>query len=64
MSDLNKMAINKSTRYDALLKLIIVGDIFVGKSSLLLQFVEGYSLTEHRSTIGGDFKMNTFVCEG
>ena len=51
------MAEMKSTRYDCLLKVLVVGDPFVGKSSLLLQYVDGFIPLTCKSTIGGDFKL-------
>ena len=50
-----------STRYDCLLKVVVLGDSFVGKSSLLLQLVDGYVPLACKSTIGGDFKLKSLV---
>ena len=43
--------------YDHLLKLLLVGDTAVGKSSLLLRFTDGTFDTDLQSTIGVDFKV-------
>ena len=44
------------SEYDHLLKLVLVGDASVGKSSLLLRFVDGVYDTDLPATIGVDFK--------
>lgn len=46
-----------STEYDFLLKLLLVGDTAVGKSSLLLRFTDGTFDHDLQSTIGVDFKV-------
>lgn len=38
--------------YDYLIKLIIVGDTAVGKTSLLLRFTENQVCSDHIATIG------------
>jgi GTPase SAR1 family protein len=45
-----------SSEYDHLLKLLLVGDTAVGKSSLLLRFTDGTFDTDLQATIGVDFK--------
>ena len=42
-------------QFDYLLKLIIVGDIGVGKSNILLRFVRNQFKDEYKTTIGVDF---------
>ena len=54
----------KSTRYDCLLKVLIIGEPYVGKSSLLLQYADGYMHNEMRSTIGSDFKLKNVNISG
>ena len=46
-----------SGEYDHLLKLVLVGDASVGKSSLLLRFVDGSFDVDLPATIGVDFKV-------
>jgi Ras-related protein Rab-2A len=41
--------------YDYLLKYIIIGDTSVGKSCLLLKFIEGTFRQKHEITIGVEF---------
>ena len=51
------MAGDGSSEYDFLLKLLLVGDTAVGKSSLLLRFTDGTFDTDLQATIGVDFKV-------
>eukprot|EP01118_Nematostelium_gracile_P006188 TRINITY_DN1990_c0_g1_i2.p1 TRINITY_DN1990_c0_g1~~TRINITY_DN1990_c0_g1_i2.p1 ORF type:complete len:203 (+),score=51.51 TRINITY_DN1990_c0_g1_i2:96-704(+) len=48
-----------SKEYDYLFKLLVVGETGVGKSCLLLKYVEGSFTETFISTIGVDFKMKT-----
>lgn len=50
------MADGSAAEYDHLLKLLLVGDSYVGKSSLLLRFTDGTFDGDIQSTIGVDFK--------
>lgn len=53
-----KKQLNKSKEgdYDYLAKIVIIGNTAVGKTNILLRFInEGYSIT-HTPTIGVDFK--------
>jgi len=45
--------------YDYMLKLLLVGNSNVGKSSLLMRFADDEFTDEFRSTIGVDFKVRT-----
>ena len=45
--------------YDHMLKLLLVGDSGVGKSSLLLRFADDFFDEELTPTIGVDFKVKT-----
>ena len=47
--------------YDAVCKLVIVGDSACGKSSLLLRFADDSFDSRHISTIGVDFKIRTIM---
>lgn len=49
------------TDYDYLFKLLIVGNSGVGKSCILLQFVDEQFIESHISTIGVDFKIKTIT---
>ena len=45
-------------RFDYLIKLIIIGDVEVGKTSLLLKYTENNHKQTYMTTIGIDFKYN------
>lgn len=47
------------SEYDHLYKIIIMGNAGVGKSSILMQFVEGIYTDFNQSTIGIDFRVKT-----
>ena len=54
---------NNSTRnpweYDALVKVLIIGDSSVGKTCLLLRYADDDFSTTHQATIGVDFRIAT-----
>lgn len=50
---------NLSPEYDNLFKILLIGDSGIGKSCLLLQYVDGYYTDSYISTIGVDFKIKT-----
>lgn len=50
--------------YDALYKLLLIGDSGVGKTCLLLRYVEDTFSSSFISTIGIDFKIKTIELEG
>jgi Ras-related protein Rab-1A len=50
--------------YDYLFKIIIVGDTGVGKSCVLLRFVDEAFTDSYISTIGVDFKIKTIELDG
>jgi Ras-related protein Rab-1A len=49
--------------HDFVFKIVLVGDAGVGKSSLLLRFVDNLYSDAYSSTIGVDFKMRTVVLQ-
>jgi hypothetical protein len=48
-----------STGFDGQLKLLLVGDTFVGKTSILLRFTEEAYREDQRSTVGVDLKASS-----
>lgn len=46
------------------LKIVVIGDSGVGKTSLLNRYIDNYFTTDHNSTIGVEFKAKTFVVNG
>ena len=53
-----------STTFDYLVKLLILGDGKVGKTSILLRFTEEYFPNSHIQTLGIDFKLKLQEIEG
>ena len=47
--------------YEILIKLVILGDVSVGKSNFLFRFVDGQFNPVHVATVGFDFKSR--ICE-
>jgi small GTP-binding protein len=52
---------SKKPSYDYVFKIIVIGDSFAGKSSLVTQFVEGRFDDNFSSTIGIDIKIKTIT---
>ena len=50
--------------YDYLFKLLVIGDSGVGKSCLLLRYVDDTYVDSYLSTIGVDFKISTIELDG
>ena len=50
--------------YDYLFKLLIIGDSGVGKSSILMQYIDSVYADNYISTIGVDFKIKTIELDG
>jgi Ras-related protein Rab-1A len=55
---------NMNSEYDYLFKFVLIGDSGVGKSSLLLRYVEDIFNENYISTIGVDFKIKTIKIDG
>jgi len=56
---------NKSNgEYDLLYKIILIGDSGVGKSSILLRYIDNCFTDSFISTIGVDFKISTMEMDG
>lgn len=50
---------NMAKNYDYLFRLLLVGDSGVGKTCILIRFVENTFTSSYISTIGIDFKIRT-----
>ena len=50
--------------YDYLFKVLLIGDSSVGKTSVLLRYVEDKFNAEFQTTIGVDFKVSSFTING
>jgi len=55
---------SSSSPVDYIVKLVIVGESGVGKTSLLTRFCENEFLISHITTIGVDFEIKTFHLDG
>lgn len=55
--------VKEAEPYDFLVKLLILGDSSVGKSSLMNRFCSGTFNSSHVATIGVDFKYKTIECD-
>ena len=53
-----------NNQYDHFIKLIVIGDTSVGKTSLLLRFSENTFSAQHIATIGIDFKIKNMQMDG
>ena len=51
-------------RYDYMIKLVIIGDTAVGKTNILLSFVNDDFKPNHVTTIGVDFKVKILPIDG
>lgn len=59
----NKMS-NNNKNYDSIMKILLIGDSGVGKSCLLVRFVEDKFSPSFITTIGIDFKIKTVDING
>lgn len=56
---MERRSFQKETEFDHLLKIILIGDASVGKSSLLLRYIDDTFEENYICTIGVDFKIKT-----
>ena len=65
MVDSRHSALNlASKQYDELVKFVFIGDLSVGKTSLLLRFSDNRFPEDHMPTIGIDFKIKIINLNG
>ena len=62
MSSLNRR--RDEEKYDYLVKLVIIGDTAVGKTNILLRYVNEQYKATHITTIGVDFKIKSINVDG
>lgn len=53
---------NRASKYDHLIKLLLIGDSGVGKSCLLLRYSDDSFTSSFITTIGIDFKIKSILC--
>lgn len=61
MSNRNQAG-SKNSKYDFLIKLLLIGDSGVGKSCLLLRYTDNSFTSSFITTIGIDFKIKSIIC--
>jgi len=54
---------DSADKYDHLFKLVLVGEVGVGKSSLVLRYTDNTFLNDDVGTIGADFKVKFLVVD-
>ena len=59
----NRGANSRSTKYDYLIKLLLIGDSGVGKSCLLLRYADDTFTSSFITTIGIDFKIKSILID-
>jgi len=60
---MDKEAFTKFSEYDYLIKTVLIGDAAVGKSSLLLKYIDNSFEDTYVCTIGVDFKIKSLYIE-
>jgi small GTP-binding protein len=55
---------NAKENFDALAKVAVIGDSSVGKTNILLRYVNSDYQLSHITTIGIDFKVKTVTLDG
>jgi len=61
---MNKQQSKTNTDFDYLLKFLVIGDSGVGKSALLVRYVDKHFEESFITTIGVDFKQTNIVLDG
>jgi GTPase SAR1 family protein len=56
--------VKRTSEYDFLVKLLVIGDSGVGKTCMLLRFADDTFDPSHVATIGIDFKIKTIEVDG
>lgn len=55
---------SEESQYDYLFKMLLIGDPCVGKSSLMVRFIDNVHTNDYATTIGVDFKTHTCDVDG
>lgn len=58
-----RLILRMATKRTVLLKVVILGDSFVGKTSLMTQFVDRRFCNHYKATIGTDFLSKNIVVD-
>ena len=61
---MERRSFSKPNEFDFLVKVVLIGDASVGKSSLMLRYVDDTFEDNYICTIGVDFKIKTFELDG
>jgi small GTP-binding protein len=61
---MERQSFQRESEFDHLLKIILIGDASVGKSSLLLRYIDQTFEENYICTIGVDFKIKTIEQNG
>jgi small GTP-binding protein len=61
---MEKEGFGKFAEYDYLIKIVLIGDAAVGKSSLLLKYIDNVFEDTYVCTIGVDFKIKSLLIDG
>lgn len=64
MSKIKQNMESNKDPFDALTKVAIIGDSSVGKTNILLRYVNSHYQSNHVVTIGIDFKVKTLSLDG
>ena len=64
LSDETSSSIDEDDEYELLIKFLIIGDSSVGKSSILLRYIQNTFNYNNKATIGIDFVNKTITKDG